>query len=263
MAASRYRHRRKVKHQRSEVRRDRAQAASDGDQRPAAITRAGPQRSTSAPPGTAINPIISVGTATRKPACANDRPRSTVNAGSAGPSPMNPLRRLKAASQASASTDAVPGLTDRPADRCRVPTRCASQPPPPSNDSRRPANAQAKGCGACRAAWCPASVPGRSESPLARKARAPAESRPFPDQRRAGVSSRRCRPEVAGDAGVADGARTALSLPAVFPTSPSSRLAHSGILPCLRGGGDPFGRARARARISQGRVWLGTMTSST
>ena len=41
--------------------------------RPPAMTRAGPQLSASQPPGTAVSPMSSVGTATRKLACANDR----------------------------------------------------------------------------------------------------------------------------------------------------------------------------------------------
>jgi hypothetical protein len=99
-----------------------ARKPPDGDQRyPAVITRAGPQRSTSAH-RYAINPITA--SAPRRGRLRDDRPRSTVAPGRG--SDDEPATRLNATSQAARAT-AVPGLTDRPADHRRS-TRCASQP---------------------------------------------------------------------------------------------------------------------------------------
>ena len=233
---------------------------------PAAITRDGPQRSTSAPPGTAINPIISVGTATRKLACANDRPRSTVNAGSAGPSPMNPLRRLKATSQESASTVPGPGLTDRPADHCRVPIRRASQHRCSATTRGARLAPRRKAVEPRRAAVSPSIC----SSAIRIAARSDGEGSGRISTIAGSMTCSRADSPAVRVPGTRATQASPLRAVSSWPSGcPSCRLAvlpsrHSGILPCLRGGVDTrLERARASARISQGRVWLGTMTSST
>ena len=188
--------------------------------------------------------------------------------------PMNPLRRLKAASQVSAST--VPGAgSHRPA------SRSLSRPHPvreleslPSNDSRRPACAQAEEPWRLVTPRCAQHLFQRDQD---RRSLGRRRLRPNFDHFRINAmlacrfsgdacfgrrGRRRRRPYEPSGRDLVGPRLAVFSLDSSTPRLLDSP--HSGILPCLRGGVETrLERARASARISQGRVWLGTMTSST